>query len=119
MEKFHDVLKAKMDEFVHLVYGLTKQFPKEELYGVTSQLRRAAISVILNYIEGFARKRRLVKINFFETSYGSLQESKYLLEFASRNGWIKDVSDYKSATALAEEVGAMLWKTIEGLEHES
>lgn len=119
MEKFHDVLKAKMDEFVHLVYGLTKHFPKEELYGVTSQLRRAAVSVILNYIEGFARKRRLVKINFFETSYGSLQESKYLLGFAERNGWIKDASDCKRAIALAEEIGAMLWKTIAGLEHES
>ena len=108
-----------MDEFVHLVYRLTKGFPKEELYGVTSQLRRAAISVILNYIEGYARRRRLVKINFFETSYGSLQESKYLLQFGGENRWVKDAGDHKQAMELAGEIGAMLWKTIEGLEHES
>ena len=52
---FSDKLKRKMDEYVHLVYKLTRKFPKEELYGTTSQLRRAALSVILNYIEGFAR----------------------------------------------------------------
>lgn len=62
MEKFHDALKRKIDEFVHLVYRLTKEFPKSELYGATSQLRRAALSVALNYIEGYARKRRLVKL---------------------------------------------------------
>ncbi|MFH1111802.1 MAG: four helix bundle protein [Patescibacteria group bacterium] len=54
--EFHDQLKTKMDEYVHAVYVLTKSFPKDELYGVTSQLRRAALSVILNYIEGYARK---------------------------------------------------------------
>ena len=44
-----------MDEFVHFVYNITRKFPKEELYGITSQLRRASLSVILNYIEGYAR----------------------------------------------------------------
>ncbi|MDP3726651.1 MAG: four helix bundle protein, partial [bacterium] len=72
MERFHEILKRKMDEFVHLVYHITKDFPKSELYGATSQLRRASLSIILNYIEGYARKRQLVKINFFEISYGSL-----------------------------------------------
>ncbi len=107
-----------MDEFVHLAYRITKNFPKSELYGATSQLRRAALSVILNYIEGYARKRRLVKINFFETSYGSIQESKYLLEFSLKERWLK-LEDYKSAIGLAEEIGAMLWKTIKNLENAS
>ena len=79
MTWFHDELKAKMDNYVHLVYKLTKNFPKEELYGVISQLRRAALSVILNYIEGYARKKDKVYKNFLEISYGSLKESKYLL----------------------------------------
>lgn len=43
MTQFHDELKFKMDEYVHLVYRVTKRFPKEELYGVTSQLRRSAL----------------------------------------------------------------------------
>lgn len=107
--QFHDKLKTKIDEFVHLVYKITKDFPKSELYGAMSQLRRAALLVMLNYVEGYARKKRLVKINFFETSYGSLQESKYLLEFAYKE-------DYNISIPLAEEIGAMLWKTLQGLE---
>ena len=58
---FPEQLKKKMDEYVHFVYKFTKSFPKEELYGVTSQIRRASLSVILNYIEGFARQRKAVK----------------------------------------------------------
>ena len=115
--QFHDILKTKMDAFVHLVYRITKDFPKSELYGATSQLRRAALSVILNYIEGYARKKHLVKINFFETSYGSLQESKCLLEFALKENWIQE-SDYKATFQLAEEVGAMLWRTNEHLSRD-
>jgi len=78
---FPEQLKKKMDEYAHLVYKVTKDFPKEERYGIVSQLRRAALSVILNYIEGFARHKKAVKKNFWEISYGSLKESKYLLIF--------------------------------------
>ncbi len=109
---FHNELKLKMDGYVHLIYLVTKNFPKDELYGVTSQIRRAALSVILNYIEGFARFKNKVTINFFEISYGSLQESKYLLEFSFKEGYLRE-TDYQKAYTLANEIGAMLWKTIE------
>lgn len=101
-----------MDDYAHLVYKLTKSFPKEELYGITSHSRRAALSVILNYIEGFARRRRNVYFNFLEISYGSLKESKYLLYFSLIEGYLSE-DNYKKAIKLAEEIGAMLWKTIE------
>lgn len=114
MTWFHDELKAKMDNYVHLVYKLTKNFPKEELYGVISQLRRAALSVILNYIEGYARKKDKVYKNFLEISYGSLQESKYLLEFAQKEKYsLKE--DYPKLMKLADEIGAMLWGIIRKL----
>ena len=103
-----------MDEYVHLVYALTKSFPKQEMFGVTSQLRKAALSVILNYIEGYARIRRKVHVNFLEISYGSLQESKYLLDFSFKENYISG-DDYNKAKALAEEIGAMLWKTIDNM----
>ncbi len=106
-----------MDEFVHLIYKLTKKFPKDELFGAVSQLRRAAMSIILNYIEGYARRKRLVVINFYETSYGSLKEAKYLLHFAVVEKWIT-AEEYKIAMNLAEEIGAMLWSTIGKLEEE-
>ena len=54
---YHEKLKVKMDFYVHEVYRVTKIFAKHKLYGVVSQLRRATLSVILNYIEGFARNK--------------------------------------------------------------
>ena len=112
---FKDLLKRKMDEFVHFIYKITKDFPKEELYGVTSQIRRAALSVILNYIEGYARRKPLVQLNFIETSYGSLKESKYLLYFSLKEQYLSD-NDYQYGLQMAEEIGAMLWTEITNLE---
>ena len=108
-------LKIKMDKYVHLIYKLSRNFPKEELYGVTSQLRRSSLSIILNYIEGFARHRKAVKLNFWEISYGSLKESKYLLHFCLMEKYINK-EEYQKAVKLAEEIGAMLWKSIQSLK---
>ena len=112
---FTEQLKKKMDEYAHLVYRITKNFPREELYGVTSQLRRSALSVILNYVEGFARQKKAVKRNFWEISYGSLKESKYLLHFALVEKYF-GCNDYKKALNLSEEIGAMLWRSIKPLK---
>lgn len=110
-EDFKDILKKKMDKYIHFVYKITKDFPKEELYGSASQLRRSALSVILNYIEGFARRKKLVQLNFLEISYGSLKESKYLLFFALSENWITR-SMYLEGLLLAESIGGMLWTEI-------
>jgi four helix bundle protein len=107
-----------MDEYVHFVYKVTKNFPKEEIYGVTSQLRRATLSVILNYIEGYARVKNKVHKNFLEISYGSLQESKYLLEFSLKEGYIVE-EEYRKAIMLAENIGAMLWGVIKNIKFKS
>ncbi len=110
-ETFHDQLKKKMDAYAHLVYRLTRKFPKEELYGLISQLRRAALSVILNYIEGYARGRSKVHKNFLEISYGSLKETKYLLHFSLVEKYLTK-EEYQEAMKLAEDIGAMLWGII-------
>ena len=114
MPQFHDDLKLKMDKFVHLIYQITKDFPKHELYGVISQMRRAALSIILNYIEGYARRRNKVYKNFLEISYGSLKEIKYLLHFSLVEKYLpKD--DYEKAIKLSEDIGAMLWGILRKL----
>lgn len=112
MEQFHDKLKIKMDEYVHLVYRITKDFPKEEMYGVTSQLRRSSLSIILNYIEGYARGKGKVYKNFLEISYGSLKESKYLLHFSLTERYLEEL-DYKKAVLLSGDIGKMLWSTMQ------
>ena len=114
--KFHEKLRQKMDEYVHFVYKITKKLPKEEVYGVTSQLRRAALSVVLNYIEGYARMRSKVYKVFLENSYASLQESKYLIEFSFKEGFLNKM-DFEKAIKLADEIGAMLWSTIKHITH--
>ena len=111
---FHDDLKLKMDEFVHLVYKITKDFPKDELYGVISQLRRASLSVILNYIEGYARRKEKVYKNFLEISYGSLKESKYLLHFSLVENYLSK-ENYDKTVKLTEDIGKMLWGTFKKL----
>ncbi|MCK4525005.1 MAG: four helix bundle protein [Candidatus Andersenbacteria bacterium] len=115
MNEFQEELKKKMDKYAHLVYKITKNFPKEEVFGSVSQLRRSSLSVILNYIEGFARHKKLVKLNFWEISYGSLKESKYLLHFCLVENYISK-EDYQEVVSLAEEIGAMLWKSIQPLK---
>ena len=112
---FPEQLKIKMDKYAHLVYKLSRDFPKEERYGVTSQIRRSSLSIILNYIEGFARHKKLVKLSFWEISYGSLKESKYLLHFCLTENYINK-EEYQEAKNLAEEIGAMLWKSIQSLK---
>lgn len=112
MSEFQEKLKIKMHEYVKGAYRVTKQFPKEELYGVTSQLRRAALSVVLNYIEGYARFKIGYKQQFFENAYGSLKESKYLIYFSYTEEYIH-TEEYEKLLALSEEIGKMLWSEIE------
>lgn len=113
-ETFHSKLKNKIDNYAHEVYRVTKNFPKEEIYGVTSQLRRSAVSVALNYIEGYARNSNNIHRNFLLISYGSLKESKYLLEFSLKEEYLNQM-EYNKIDIIAEEIGAMLWSTINKL----
>ncbi|PIR73475.1 MAG: four helix bundle protein [Candidatus Moranbacteria bacterium CG10_big_fil_rev_8_21_14_0_10_35_21] len=112
---FHKNLKQKLDEFAYLIYKVTKIFPRDEIYGITSQIRRASLSVVLNYIEGYARSGDKQLKNFLQMSYGSLKETKYLLFFSEREAYITK-NDYTKLINLSEEIGAMLWTTIKGIE---
>lgn len=113
--RFHDVLKQKADKFAFDVYRITKKFPKEEIYGIISQLRRAALSVVLNYIEGYARVGNKQYKNFLMISYGSLKETKYLLYFSYREKYLTN-TEYSELINLADEIGAMIWKTVQGIK---
>lgn len=109
--KFHSDLRRMMDDFVKTVYSETKSFPREEVYGLTSQLRRSSLSVILNYIEGYARHRKLVLKNFLEISYGSLKEAEYLIYFSHDQKYLQTDS-YNKLKDLSNKIGAMLYGAI-------
>ncbi len=66
-------------EWVLGIYKLTENFPKHEMFGLTSQLRRAAVSVPANFAEGFKKSSRAEKLRFYNIAQGSLEECRYYL----------------------------------------
>lgn len=79
-QNFQDLIVwQKAHQFVLRVYQLSKLFPREQQYGLTSQLRRAAISVPANIAEGFKKRGRADKVRFMNIAEGSLEECRYYL----------------------------------------
>lgn len=79
-KNFKDVtVWQKAHSFVLEIYKMTKNFPKEELYGLTSQIIRAAVSIPANFVEGFKRKSKNDKLKFYNISLASLEETRYFL----------------------------------------
>ncbi len=77
-KSFRDLIVwQKAHELVLMVYKVTKEFPKEEIYGLTSQFRRAVVSVAANIAEGFKKKSDADKIRIYNISQGSLSEAEY------------------------------------------
>jgi four helix bundle protein len=79
-QNFQDLIVwQRAHQFVLSVYKLSKLFPREELYGLTSQFRRAAVSVPANIAEGFKKRGRADKVRFMNIAEGSLEECRYYL----------------------------------------
>jgi len=90
-----DVWNAAM-ELVTNIYKLTKSFPKDELYGLTSQMRRSAVSVPSNIAEGAARKSKAEFIQFLYIALGSLSELETQLIISKNLNYSKSINDFLS-----------------------
>lgn len=97
----------KAHELVLVVYGLTKQYPKEELFGLVSQSRRAIVSVPSNIVEGFKRSGDVEDLRFCNVAQASLKEVKYQIYLAKDLGYVS-LKDYDKFNILAEEVSELL-----------
>jgi four helix bundle protein len=75
------------DEVALRVYEMTRDFPKDEIYGITSQMRRAAVSVPSNIVEGCARNTETEYLRFLEIAFGSLRELHYQIGLSRRLGY--------------------------------
>jgi four helix bundle protein len=104
----------KADELAYQVYIATKKFPTDELYGITSQLRKAVLSVPTNIVEGYGRQGRKELKQFVNVALGSLAEVKYLLDFSLRLKYF-GAEQYGRLEDLAQEVGRLLWKFYKSL----
>lgn len=78
------------DEVAFLIYQTTSGFPREELYGLTSQMRRAAVSVPSNIVEGCARDTQADYLRFLVIAFGSLRELHYQLSLSNRLGFLSN-----------------------------
>jgi len=89
------------------IYKITKHFPPEEKFGLVSQMRRASVSVAANIAEGFKRRGKKDKINFYNISQGSLTELDYYLILAKDLKYLDSYSVDKLKLDV-DEVGKML-----------
>ena len=96
-------------DLVTSVYRLTTDFPKEELYGLTQQMRRAAVSIPSNIAEGYGRQFNKEYKQFLSIAYGSLCELRTQLRISMDLEYAKEAS---LALSLAEEVSRMLFRMI-------
>ena len=94
------------DEVALLAYEATVEFPKAEQYGLTSQIRRAAVSVPSNIVEGCARESEADYLRFLNIAFGSLRELNYQLSLATRLGFLDKggLSRIEAKTVEAEKV---------------
>ncbi len=102
---FEDVeVWRKAHAWVLAVYRFTESFPKQELFGLTSQLRRAAVSVPANFAEGFKRRGHADKVRFYNIAQASLEECRYYFILARDLNY----GDSEALIKSSEEVSKML-----------
>lgn len=106
-KSFEDLIVwQKAHGFVLSVYNYTDYFPQKEIYGLTSQFRRAAISIAANIAEGFKKKSKTDKARFMNIAQGSVEECRYYLVLAKDLGY----GDNPELLPQLEEVSRLLEK---------
>ena len=101
------VVWKKADDLAFDIYKLTESFPKQYLYDLTSQLRRASLSIPTNLAEGCASPHTKELLQFINISHRSLSETRYLIEFAGRLVLISPEKN-KELEGRCSEIGKML-----------
>jgi four helix bundle protein len=105
---------ALADEIAILTYRVTKNFPKDEMYGLTSQMRRAAVSVPSNTVEGCARESQSEYLRFLEIAFASLRELHYQFGLSQRLEYldVDGFADCDSKIVEAEKVFGSLIRSL-------
>ncbi len=102
---FRDLIVwQKAHPFVLTIYKVSKTFPNKELYGLTSQLRRSAVSIPANIVEGFKKVSKPDKHRFMNIAQGSMEECRYYLILAEDLGYVQSTKPLKQL----EEVSKLL-----------
>lgn len=114
-QSFEDLLVwQKAHKYVLGIYRVTKSFPKEEMFGLVNQMRRASASITANIAEGFVRRGQKDKLHFYNISQGSLEETRNFVILSKDLGYISEV-DKDELLLSASEVSKMLNAYCQGL----
>lgn len=118
MRDYRNIIAWQLaDRLVKQVYSVTKTFPREEKFGLISQIRRAAVSVACNIVEGSNRKMKRDYARFLHISKGSLSETGYLIGLSRDLNYIEN-DNYVELDALYQEASATLYGLIQSVENE-
>ena len=109
------VVWQKSVALVTIIYRMSREFPREELYALTSQLRRSAVSVPSNIAEGWGRKSTKEYIQFLKIARGSLFEMETQIIIARNLDYIKDIA-CEQLLSDTEEIGKMTNALVNSLE---
>jgi four helix bundle protein len=101
------IVHQKADELAFQTYQATNDYPKDELFGLTSQMRRCAVSVPANIAEGYMRSGTKEKVRFYNIAQASLVELEYYLDFSERLGYLKGTAS-KKLKELKDDTGKLL-----------
>lgn len=105
------------DDLTVMVYSVTKKFPREEMYGLVSQLRRATSSVAANIAEGANRATKKDYLHFLSIARGSLAEAEYYLHLSRRLGYLIE-AEYEKVEILRRETAATLNGLMKSVQSE-
>jgi len=112
IKSFRDLLVwQKSMSLVTSIYQLTRDFPHAEMFGLTSQLRRASISIPSNIAEGYGRNTSKDYLRYLQIALGSLYEMQTQLEIASNLHFL-DIVDFKKMISLCLEIERMLTSLV-------
>jgi len=98
------------------IYKLTNSFPKEETYGLSSQLRRAAVSIASNIAEGYGRNTTGSYVQFLKTARGSINEIETQLEISCRIG-LTSSERIEQVLGKADKLGRMISSLVRSIEN--
>ena len=119
LKSFRDLkIWQKAVDLATLIYAVTENFPKSEIYSITSQMRRSAVSISSNIAEGFKRFHKKEKAQFYNIAYGSVAELESQLEIVRQLKFLSN-EDYNKISNLTTEISKMIESLIKSLNSKS
>lgn len=101
----------KANILAHLVYDVTEDFPKAEIFGITSQMRRAVLSVCANIVEGYSRQTLKDRRHFYQMAAASLTELEFFIDFSFERKYM-DSEKYQKVLNISGETARILYGLV-------